>query len=146
MRPANVSGMTARRSSVIGLLLVLGLGATGCGRSDDRERATAVAERFFTAIGSGDGATACEQLSVDTRQTLEQGEQKPCREAIGELEIEPGAPARVDVFLTGAEAELDNGDRAFLSETQEGWRLSAVGCKPGAEPPAEEPMDCALEA
>jgi hypothetical protein len=146
VRPANVSRMTARRSSVIGLLLVLGLGATGCGRSEDREQATAVAERFFTAVESGDGDGACEQLSVDTREKLEQDEQKPCREAIGEQDIRPGAPARVDVFLTNAEAELDNGDSAFLSQTQEGWRLSAVGCKPGAGPPSEEPMDCELEA
>jgi len=138
--------MIARRSRVIGLLLVLGLGAAGCGRSYDREQATAVTERFFTAVESGDGTTACAQLSVDTREKLEQDEQKPCREAIRELEIEPGAPARVDVFLTNAETELDNGDSAFLSQTQEGWRLSAVGCKPGAEPPSEEPMDCELEA
>jgi hypothetical protein len=48
--------------------------------------------------------------------------------------------------MTNAQAELDNGDSAFLSETQEGWRLSAVGCKPGAEPPSEAPMDCELEA
>ena len=138
--------MTARRPSVIGLLLVLGLGAAGCGRSGDREHATAVAERFFTAVESGDGATACEQLSVDAREKLEQDELKPCREAIGEQDIQPGAPARVDVFLTNAEAELDNGDIAFLSQTQEGWRLSAVGCKPAAEPPSEEPMDCVLDA
>jgi len=137
--------VTARRASAIGLLLLC-LGAAGCGRSDDREHATAVAQRFFTAVGSGDGAAACEQLSVDTRKKLEQDERKPCREAIGELDIEPGVPARVHVFLTNAEAELDNGDRAFLSQTHQGWRLSAVGCKPGAEPPSEEPMDCALEA
>ncbi len=137
--------MTARRASTICLTLLC-LGTVGCGRSDDREQATTVAERFFAAVGSGDGATACEQLSVDTREKLEQDEQMPCREAIGELDIEPGAPTRVDVYLTGAEAELDNGDTAFLSETQEGWRLSAVGCKPGAEPPSEAPMDCELEA
>jgi len=137
--------VAARRASAICLMLLC-LGAVGCGRSADRDQATAVAERFFTAVESGDGATACEQLSVETRTKLEQDEQKPCREAIGELEIEPGAPARVDVYLTNAEAELDNGDSAFLSQTQEGWRLSAVGCKPGAEPPSEEPMDCELEA
>jgi hypothetical protein len=137
--------VSARHASAICLTLLC-LGTVGCGRSDDRAQATTVAERFFTAIESGDGATACEQLSVDTRETLEQDEQKPCGEAIGELDIEPGTPARVDVFLTGAEAELDNGDHAFLSQTHEGWRLSAVGCRPGAEPPSEAPMDCELEA
>ena len=137
--------MTARRASVICLALLC-VGTVGCGRSGDREQATTVAERFFTAVESGDGASACEQLSVDTREKLEQDEQKPCREAIGELDIEPGAPARVDVFLTSAQAELDNGDSAFLSRTREGWRLSAVGCRPGAGPPSEEPMDCELEA
>jgi hypothetical protein len=127
-------------------LLLLCLGATGCGRSGDRDRAAAVAERFFAAVDSGDGATACAQLVPDTRKALEDDEQKPCREAIGALQIEPGALTEVELYLTNGKADLDNGDSAFLSLTAEGWRLSAVGCKPGSGPPEDEPMDCELEA
>jgi hypothetical protein len=137
--------MRGRRSTAIGVLL-LALGASGCGQSDDRAQARGVAERFFAAIRSGDGAAACGELSSDTRKKLEADEQKPCREAIGGLDIEPGALTRLELFLTNAKADLANGDSAFLSLTAQGWRLSAVGCKPGDGPPADVPMDCELEA
>jgi hypothetical protein len=134
-----------RRSTVL-CLVVLGLGATGCGRSDDRAEARSVAERFFAAVESGDGEAACEQLSADTRDALEGDEQKPCREAIGGLRIEPARLAAIELFLTNAKADLANGESAFLSLTAEGWRLSAAGCRPGDGPPREAPMDCELEA
>jgi|SRR5215212_2783889 hypothetical protein len=137
--------MTARRWIVVGLLLLC-LGTTGCGRDGDRAQATEVAERFFSAVGSGDGATACAQLSPDTRKALEDDESKSCREAIGGLNIDPGSPTTVELYLTNAKADLDNGESAFLSLTAEGWRLSAVGCKPGDGPPTDAPMDCELEA
>lgn len=137
--------MIARRSIPIALLLLC-LGTAGCGRSDDRAAATAVAERFFAAIGSGDGAAACDQLSGDTRKALEDGEQEPCREAIGGVKIDPGRLEAIEVFSTSAKADLGNGESAFLSLTAEGWRLSAAGCTRGDGPPADEPMDCELEA
>lgn len=137
--------MAGRRSIPAGLIL-LALAAAGCGQSDDRRDATGVAERFFAAVESGDGGAACEQLSPDTRNALESDEQKPCREAIGELQIEPGRVAALEVSLTNAKADLENGASAFLSRTKEGWRLSAVGCKPEEGPPSETPMDCELEA
>jgi hypothetical protein len=101
---------------------------------------------FFSAVGSGAGATACAQLSPDTRKALEDDEGKPCREAIGDLTIDAGSPTKVALYLTGAKADLDNGESAFLSQTAEGWRLSAVGCKSGDGPPTDAPMDCELEA
>ena len=127
-------------------LLLLSLGATGCGRTADRDRATEVAERFFAALGSGDGATACAQLSADTRKALEDDKRKRCREAIGSLQIEPAALTEVELYLTNGKADLDNGESAFLSQTAEGWRISAAGCKPGDGPATDVPMDCELEA
>ena len=135
-----------RRSIATGILLLLCVGLAGCGRSGDHAQATEVTERFFAAVGSGDGATACAQLSTDTRKALEDDERKPCREAIGGLRIDPGSPVKVALYLTNAKADLDNGESAFLSQTAEGWRLSAVGCKPGDGPPTDAPMDCELEA
>ena len=127
-------------------LLLLCLAATGCGRTGDRDRATEVAQKFLQAVGAGDGAVACGLLADDTRTALEDEEQKPCGEAIGSLQIEPGAPTAVELYLTNAKADLDNGDSAFLSETADGWRVSAAGCKRGDGPPADAPMDCELEA
>jgi hypothetical protein len=137
--------MAPRRSIPAGLA-VLALAAAGCGRSDDRAAAREVSERFFAAIESGDGGAACDQLSVDARDALEGDEQKPCREAIGELQIESGPLAAIEVSLTGAKVDLQNGESAFLSLTAEGWRLSAAGCRPGDGEPSEVPMDCELEA
>lgn len=145
MAPRERIRVTVRRGLTIGLLLLC-LGATGCGRTEDREQATQVAERFFSALGSGDGAAACAQLSADTRTALEDDEQKPCREAIGGLSIDAGSPAKLELYLTNAKADLDNGQSAFLSQTAEGWRISAAGCRPGDGSPADLPMDCELEA
>ena len=62
------------------------------------------------------------------------------------LEIEAGSPTELELYLTNAKADLDNGESAFLSLTAEGWRVSAAGCKRGDGPPADVPMDCELEA
>ena len=137
--------MTVRRSWTIGLLL-LGLAAAGCGQSDDRVEARSVTDRFFAAVESGDGGAACDQLSPDTRNTLEADEQKPCRDAIGQSQIESARVGSMELYLNNAKADLENGQSAFLSLTADGWRLSAVGCEPGEGEPAEVPMDCELEA
>jgi hypothetical protein len=134
-----------RRSIAIALALLC-LAATGCGRGADREDATAVAERFFAAVGSDDGAAACRLLAADTRKALEDEEQKPCRDAIGGVQIDEARPTAVELYLTNAEADLDNGERAFLSRTGNGWRVSAAGCTTGEGPPEDVPMECELEA
>jgi hypothetical protein len=128
------------------VLLLLCLTATGCGRGEDRDRATEVATKFLQAVGAGDAAVACGLLADDTRKALEDEELKSCGQAIGSVQIEPGAPTAVELYLTNAKADLDNGDSAFLSLTADGWRISAAGCKTGDGPPADAPMDCELEA
>jgi hypothetical protein len=129
------------------ILLALALCAVllgGCGPDADRDAARAVTDRFFAALGSGDGEQACAQLSPDTRAEVESQEQKPCREAITGLGLEGAAVARVNVYIVSAMAELANGDAAFLDHGQEGWRLSAVGCKDEGKP-ADRPFDCDVE-
>ena len=118
---------------------------SGCGPSADRNAARAVTDRFFAALGSGDGDRACEQLSPNTRSELESQERKPCREAITSLGLEGAPVASVHVYMLNAMTELANGDTAFLENGAEGWRLSAVGCK-SSEKPADRPYDCELEA
>ena len=134
-----------RRSTAIALALLC-LAATGCGRGADREEATSVAERFYAAVGSGDGAAACRLVAPDTRKALEDEEQKPCQDAIGGVQIDDAQPTAVELYLTTAQADLDNGERAFLSLTTGGWRVSAAGCTGGEGPPEDVPMKCELEA
>jgi len=127
-------------------LLALAVCMAGCGRAGDRDDARAVTERFLTALDRGDGTTACAQLSPDTRAALVDEEGKPCREAVGSLGLQASAVARLQLYVTNAKADLANGDSAFLSQGAQGWRLSAVGCRPARGKPADAPYECALEA
>jgi len=127
-------------------LLALAVCAVGCGRAGDRADARAVTVRFLTALERGDGTLACAQLSPDTRAALVKEEGKPCREAVGSLGLQASPVTRLQLYVTNAKADLANGDSAFLSQGAQGWRLSAVGCRPARGKPADAPYDCALEA
>jgi hypothetical protein len=126
---------------VIAVLAVL---LCGCGPGSDKATARSVTDRFFAALGSGNGDEACAQLSPDTRSELESQESKPCREAITGLGLDSGSVASVNVYIVNAMVELSNGEAAFLDHGEEGWRLSAVGCKDQGKP-ADRPYDCDLE-
>jgi hypothetical protein len=125
-------------------LALLAMAAAGCGADDDTVRG--VADRFVTAAGSGDGETACAQLTPDARATLEEEEQRECRVAVTELKLEPGEIDSVRVYAFNAIVELSSGEAAFLEKGAQGWRLSAVGCTPAKGRPKDQPYDCELEA
>jgi hypothetical protein len=127
-------------------LVVLALGAAGCGQSDDRSTVRQVTQRFFSALSSGDGETACAQLSSDTRKELESQEKKDCREAITGLQVHPGTATRIQLYITNAKVDLSSGESTFLSYGQQGWRIDAVGCKVKEAKPADQPYDCEAEA
>jgi hypothetical protein len=127
-------------------VLALAIVTAGCGRAGDRADARAVTTRFLAALERGDGAAACAQLSPATRVTLEDQEGKPCREAVGSLGLQASPVTRLQVYVTNAKADLADGDSAFLSQGADGWRLSAVGCRPARGKPADAPFDCTLEA
>ena len=130
----------------LAVALVLATLAGGCGRGDDHDAVGTVTDRFYTALDAGDGDTACAQLSTDTRSELESQEQETCAEAVGSLRVAGGDLARIQVYVTNAKADLASGESAFLSFTEDGWRLSAVGCRPVGGKPADRPYDCELEA
>ena len=125
------------------VLLLVAL--AGCGRAGDRADVRAVTDRFFAAVESGDGEQACEQLSPDTRAELESQEQRDCRDAITELQLDGGSVTGVDVFVLNAVVDLSSGEAAFLSDGKEGWRLSAIGCRDQGKP-SDRPYDCELES
>ena len=128
------------------IVLVLAvLATTGCGRSGDRAEVRSLAEHFLAAVESGDGQAACADLSTDTRKELESQQQRDCREGVGELQLEPGAPERVEVYVTNAKVDLSSGESAFLAEEPDGWRLVALACKPETGKPRDRPFDCELE-
>jgi hypothetical protein len=122
------------------------LALCGCVRDGDRREAQVVTERFFAALQRNDGALACAQLSTDARDELESQEGEPCRQAITGLGLHGAGITSVQVFVTDAKVDLADGDSLFLGSTAQGWRLSAVGCKPQEGKPPDSPLDCALEA
>jgi hypothetical protein len=133
---------------VCGGLVCIGLALAGggCGQADDRERVRSVMQSFLAAYAGDDGEDACAWLTEDTREALEAEEAKPCAVAITELELDDGDVAHVEVFVTNAKADLTTGESAFLSEQTEGWRLSALGCRPDGGAPTDRPFECEIEA
>jgi hypothetical protein len=129
------------------VLAVLAAGAVlaGCGTAEDRDQARAAAERLYAAVEADDGAGACRQLSPDTRTELESQEQSACEKAVLELDLQTaGARAeRTEVFTNEAAVHLSGGDTVFLDETQEGWRVSALGCR---DQQTNSPADCEVQA
>ena len=114
-----------RRPLIIALVL-LSLGAAGCGRDGDRENATAVAERFLAAIGSGDGVVACGLLAAHRKAP--EAEEPKVREAIGGVDVHAGSPIAVELYLVEHEADLDNGEDARSCPR----RLTVTGSRPRA--------------
>jgi hypothetical protein len=115
----------------------------GCGASDRAPDAAAVAERFHEAVGQGDGEAACAELAEETASKLERQEDKPCEEAILDLDLpQAGEAASTTVYVTTASVSLAEGGTAFLDESDRGWEVSAAGCVPTAP---DLPYDCELE-
>ena len=134
-----------RAPFLVASLVVAALGAAGCGQADDRATVRAATQRFLAAYNADEGETACAALTQDTRKELESQESKPCREAIGQVELEPGTVTRVHVTLTSAKVDLATGESLFFSEQRAGWRIAALGCTPQGKPTVM-PFDCELQA
>jgi hypothetical protein len=133
------------RIALVSASLAAFVALTGCGQSGDEAAVRATTKTFFNAYRSGDGARACQQLSTATAQAVAQQQQSSCAKGVTDLQLRPGAVRRVEVVVTSAKVDLAGGASAFLSEEADGWRLSAVGCRPQADP-LEQPMDCEAEA
>ena len=115
------------------------LTTSGCTDTDDRA-ATAVAERFYAAIGSGDGAAACDLLAPRTRSELEQSAGRPCEDAILQEDVpRVSGSSRTQVFGKMGQVAFTD-DTAFLAEFAGGWKVMAASCTPVTG----HPYDCAV--
>jgi hypothetical protein len=121
--------------------VLLGVALAGCGRSGDEREARRATQTLYTSLAAGHPAAACATLSTATAQKLEQQEKKSCPKAIGSVSLPHAQAERVEVWGTSALVRLSGGDLAFLDHTNSGWRVSAAGCKPQGDQPA----DCELE-
>jgi hypothetical protein len=132
-----------RGTRTVLVLALLASAAAGCGTDADRDQARAAAEALYAAVEAGDGQAACRQLSPQARQELEGQEQEECPDAILGLELAGVEVERVEVFLNEAAVHLSGGETVFLDETQQGWRVSALGCR---EQSTNRPADCEVQA
>jgi hypothetical protein len=132
------------RFTLVGVLAAALL-LCGCGRSSDRAQVEQVAGRFLQAAGS-DGPAACAQLSQDAVKQLEQQEQGACASSVGKLGVTPSAIRKVELYALNAKIDLANGASVFAEQTAQGWRISAVACRPTDGPPQSHPMSCELES
>lgn len=131
-------------AAILALGACLAVAAAGCGASDRKSEAEAVAERFHAAIAEEDGGAACAELSEEAASRLEQQEGKPCDEAVLGLELpRDGTAAETGVYVTSAFVDLVEGGTTFLDEGADGWEVSAAGCTPTAP---NLPYDCELES
>jgi|SRR3954466_6975781 len=133
-----------RRTAIALALATLVL--AGCGQDGNRDDVRAVTTRFYTALATHQGSTACAQLSSDTVKKLEQDEKARCATAIDEAGLVPSRIARVQVFEINAKVDLVNGASAFLEQTATGWKISALGCRPTEGDPTEQPLGCTVES
>ena len=119
---------------------VLVLGGSACGSSQDLPAQDAV-EQFYAAITRQDGRAACRLLAPETLKAVEESAQAPCAEGVlQELPPEERRPEQVRVFGTMAQVGYTD-ETVFLTRFQDGWKVMAAGCSPGAV----ERYDCQVE-
>lgn len=134
------------RPAALLLAAVLAALAGGCGTNDDQDEARATVERFYAAIEAGDGEAACAELGEPLLEQVESQTQQPCPGVITRFEYEGGAIVGDEVYVTNAKVDLQSGESAFLSRGDDGWRLSAIACRPERGKPADRPFACEAEA
>ena len=130
--------LPAARTRPVGVIVTCALLLVGCGASGSA--AEDVASRFYAAVETGEGSTACDLLAPETRHKLEQSAGQPCAEALLSEDIPtPGKSVETQRFGNQAQIRFDH-DTAFLAEFDDGWRLVAVGCTPRES----LPYDCVI--
>ena len=121
----------------LGLLLAVGA-AAGCGTSADGDHARRATQTLYSAVQRHDGTAACAQMSPSLRAQLVSDEDERCAKAVLGLDLHGQTPDKVKVYANNALVRLAGGDTVFLSDTREGWRVDALGCRPHGP----GPYDC----
>lgn len=118
----------ASLSAVVPLLL---LGGCSDGQRPAVQQAVTT---FVAALAAGDGQTGCALLAPATRNALEYQRSQPCAAALEQLSLPRGD--LVDTTDWGGEAQVHTTvDTLFLTQTSQGWRITAAGCQPRGDVP-----------
>lgn len=129
-------GRVATALATVGLAVL-----AGCGADVERTEAARAADAF-TASGAQDPAAACARLAPRALEDVE--EEGPCASALREAGLPP-AGRRLGVTVAGHSAQVRyTGDTVFLARFDDGWRVTAAGCRRAAADPAV-PYDCTVD-
>jgi hypothetical protein len=113
--------------------------ASGCSSTHEGE-VERVAEQLHAALRVDDGAAACDLLSEEAQEEL-QDSGDSCEVAVLDAGLSPdGRVEKVSVYDTSAQVRYDD-DVVFLSEFPDGWKIIAAGC----EKQAAAPYDCTVQ-
>ncbi len=113
------------------VLLAVLCGCAGASRGNVEQ----AAQSFIEATASGNAAQACDRISPEAVRMLERTAKARCAQALRGLQL-PGSSAvhGADVFGGNARVITD-ADTLFLSEYDDGWRVTAAGCQDLEESP-----------
>lgn len=127
------------RWTTLTILMATVMLASGCSSTQEGE-VEQVAERLHAAVRADDGAAACELLSEEAQEEL-QDSGDSCEVAILEAGLSPdGRVEKVSVYDTSGQVRYDD-DVVFLSEFPDGWKIIGAGC----EKRAAAPYDCTIQ-
>jgi hypothetical protein len=113
--------------------------ASGCSSTQEGE-VEQVAEQLHAALRVDDGAAACELLSEEAQEELQESGDS-CEVAVLDAGLSPdGRVEKVSVYDTSGQVRYDD-DVVFLSEFPDGWKVIAAGC----EKQAAAPYDCTIQ-
>jgi hypothetical protein len=101
----------------------------------------AAAQRFQSAVGTGDDRAACAMLSDEARSSLELTSARPCAAALAALKLPSDNPTAVQVWGDNGQVRLAHG-ALFLAEFPAGWKITGAGCRPQAD----KPYACAVRS
>src|SRR5689334_14758316 len=113
----------------VALLLVL----AGCANGSSEQEAASAAARFLTATSRGDGQTACDLLTPLVRQNLVTSQGQPCPQSLPMDQLR-GTVGQAEVWSDWARVSTNQGT-VFLTQFDNGWLVSAAGCRANGDAP-----------
>jgi hypothetical protein len=118
----------------------VGLLVTGCGVQPGGDAVTRTADQWLAAARARNADALCRLLTPAAAESVATGDQT-CVQALGDLTL-PGGGSVGAVQVWSDRAQVKTGaDTLFLTETANGWRVSAAGCTFRGD----EPYDCDVE-
>lgn len=131
-------GISDARVVVATVACVLALSSCGSSRAGEVDQVA----RALSASVAGDPAAACQLLAAATLQELEKSEEKPCSEALPELDV-PDFGTLQSVAVYGLQAQVHFAAQTIFLTMEDGvWKVSALGCQPR---PDDLPYECELQ-